>query len=55
MGAKVLSMTESRINFNFGVIFQMRLHPPGSEDAANYFPNGFTYTGKKTAAYKKNP
>jgi hypothetical protein len=33
----------------------MRLHPPGSEDAEKYFSNGFTYKGKKTAAYKKKP
>jgi hypothetical protein len=31
----------------------MRLHPPGSEDAEKYLSNGFTYKGKKNAAYKK--
>ncbi|KDR14901.1 uncharacterized protein LOC110834086 isoform X1 [Zootermopsis nevadensis] len=33
----------------------MRLYPPGSEDAEKHFPDGFSYKGKKSVAYKKKP
>jgi len=42
-------------DLQFGVIFQMRLHPPGSEDAEKYISSGFVHKGKKSAAYKKKP
>jgi hypothetical protein len=42
-------------HLHFGVIFQMRLHPPGSEDAEKYFSSGLIYKGKKSAAYRKKP
>lgn len=42
-------------NLHFGIIFQMRLHPPGSEDAEKYVSSGFVYKGKKSAAYGKKP